>query len=86
MYDSSNLLVENPINRYLLNSTMLNQLKKDKDGAITLYIQHLSPGKNLESNWLPAPAGLFRMIMRLYWPKAEALNGQWKQPQVVRTS
>ncbi|HLO79567.1 MAG TPA: DUF1254 domain-containing protein [Chitinophagaceae bacterium] len=84
MYDSSNLLVENPINRYLLNSTMLNQLKKDKNGAITLYIQHQSPGKNLESNWLPAPGGSFRMIMRLYWPKPEALNGQWKQPKVLR--
>jgi hypothetical protein len=85
MYDSSNLLVENPINRYLLNSTMLKQLKKDKDGAITLYIQHQSPGKDLESNWLPAPDGLFRMIMRLYWPKAEALNGKWKQPGLTRS-
>jgi hypothetical protein len=84
MYDSTNLLVENSINRYLLNSTMLNQLKKDKDGAITLYIQHQNPGKNLESNWLPAPDGLFRMIMRLYWPKPEALNGKWKQPEVIR--
>ncbi|HSF45213.1 MAG TPA: DUF1254 domain-containing protein [Chitinophagaceae bacterium] len=86
MYDSLNLLVDNPINRYLLNSTMLKQLKKEKDGTITLYIQNQSPGKNLESNWLPAPAGLFRMIMRLYWPKEEALNGRWKNPPVVRTS
>jgi hypothetical protein len=85
MYDSSNLLVENPKNRYLLNSTMLNQLKKDKDGAITLYIQHQSPGKNLESNWLPAPDGLFRMIMRLYWPKPEAINEIWKEPGLTKT-
>jgi hypothetical protein len=85
MYDSLNLLVDNPINRYLLNSTMLKQLKKDKDGAITLYIQHQSPGKDLESNWLPAPDGLFRMIMRLYWPKPEAVNGIWKQPGLTRS-
>lgn len=85
MYEMpSSLLVENPINRYLLNSTMLSQFKKDSDGGITLIIQNQSPGKEKESNWLPAPKGSFSMIMRLYWPKDNALNGSWKQPPVKK--
>jgi hypothetical protein len=83
MYDlPASLLIANPINRYLINSTMLDSLKRDSDGGITLYIQADSPGKDLESNWLPAPKGPFWVAMRLYWPKEEALNGTWKQPPV----
>ena len=74
------LLVENPINRYLINSPMLPNLKKDADGGLTLYIQNESPGKDKESNWLPAPKGPFAMYMRLYWPAEAALDGSWKQP------
>ena len=77
----SSLLVANPISRYLINSPMLPSLTKDPDGGITLYIQNQSPGPDKQSNWLPAPAGTFRLIERLYWPKDEALNGQWKPPQ-----
>src|SRR5215472_7853451 len=54
------LLVANPLNRYLINSPMLPDLKGDADGGLTLYIQHDSPGKE-ESNWLPAPSGPFLM-------------------------
>ena len=87
MYElPQSLLVANPINRYLINSPMLPQLKTDADGGITLYIQHESPGADLESNWLPAPNGPFVMSMRLYWPKQEALNGTWKQPPLQRVS
>jgi hypothetical protein len=81
MYElPSSLLVANPLNRYLINSPMLPNLKRDADGGLTLYIQHDSPGKDKESNWLPAPSGPFAMFMRLYWPKEAALNGTWKQP------
>ena len=64
------MLVANPINRYLINSPMLSDLKKDADGGLTLYVQHDSPGKDKESNWLPAPEGPFVTVMRLYWAKA----------------
>ncbi len=84
MYDSSDLLVTNKINRYLVNSSMMSKFKKDPDNGLTLYLQHESPGKDKEANWLPAPAGIFRVVMRLYWPKPEALNGTWKQPQIVK--
>ncbi len=76
----ASLLVKNPINRYLVNSTMIPELKKDVDGGITLYIQNQTPGNDKESNWLPAPDGPFMVVLRLYWPKEEALNGTWKQP------
>jgi len=76
------LLVENPINRYLINSPMLPDLKKDAKGGITIYIQYKSPGKDKESNWLPAPDGPFWMTLRLYWPKEAALDGSWKQPPI----
>jgi hypothetical protein len=78
------LLVANPINRYLINSPMLPDLKKDADGGLTFYLQHDSPGKDKESNWLPAPEGPFLVTLRLYWPKREALDGTWKQPPVER--
>ncbi|REE74686.1 hypothetical protein C8E05_4128 [Rhodococcus wratislaviensis] len=81
MYEMpASLLVANPLNRYLINSPMLPQLQRDPDGGLTLYIQAESPGTEKESNWLPAPRGPFAMFMRLYWPKAEALDGAWTQP------
>ena len=78
------LLVDNPINRYLINSPMLPDLAKNPDGSITLYIQNARPGPEKEANWLPAPPGPFTMFMRLYWPKPEALDGTWQPPKVVK--
>ncbi|WP_448478850.1 DUF1254 domain-containing protein [Mycolicibacter minnesotensis] len=78
------LLVANPINRYLINSPMLPDLTRDPDGGITVYVQNQSPGAAKESNWLPAPQGPFQMILRLYWPKEEALNGSWAPPKAVK--
>ncbi len=85
MYElPKSLLVANPINRYLINSPMLPQLQRDADGGLTLFIQNQSPGKDKESNWLPAPQGPFLMAMRLYWPKAAALDGTWVAPPLQR--
>jgi len=78
------LLVANPLNRYLLNSPMLPSFKKDSDGGLTLYIQNESPGKDLESNWLPSPKGPFMVVMRLYWPQESAIDGKWTVPALKR--
>jgi len=90
MYDGhTQLLIENPINRYLINSPMLPKLRKNADGSLTLYIQKDSPGKDKESNWLPAPDGPIYLVMRLYWPKTEPPSilppgeGTWKPPAVA---
>jgi hypothetical protein len=74
------LLYANPINRYLINSPMLDSLKRDADGGITIDVQHASPGAGRESNWLPAPNGPFWLVLRLYRPRAEAIDGGWTQP------
>lgn len=80
----SSLLVANPLNRYLLNSRMMPQFKRDSQGGITFYIQNESPGADQEANWLPAPKGSFFCVMRLYWPQPEALEGRWQQPPMQR--
>ena len=74
------LLVANPVNRYLVNSPMLPSLKRDADGAITLYLQSTSPGADKDSNWLPTPHGPFFTLLRLYLPQQAATDGIWKQP------
>jgi hypothetical protein len=91
MYDGkSQLLIKNPINRYLINSPMEPNMKKDADGSLTLYIQKDSPGKDKEANWLPAPNDTIYLVMRLYWPKTEAPSilpageGTWKPPGIVQ--
>ena len=85
MYElPASLLVANPLNRYLLNSPMLSQFTRDADGGITFTIQHESPGADKEANWLPAPKGSFSSVMRLYWPKPEALDGTWQLPPMQR--
>jgi hypothetical protein len=91
MYDGkSQLLIKNPINRYLINSPMLPNMKKNADGSLTLYIQKDSPGADKESNWLPAPNDLIYLAMRLYWPKTEPPSilppgeGTWKPPAIVQ--
>jgi hypothetical protein len=91
MYDGkSQFLIKNPINRYLINSPMEPKMKKNADGSLTLYIQKDSPGKDKESNWLPAPNDLIYLVMRLYWPKTEPPSilppgeGTWKPPGIVK--
>ena len=85
MYDlPASLLVANALDRYVINSSMLPDLRRDADNGLTLYIQNESPGKDNESNWLPAPKGPFWMALRLYSPKEEAMEGQWTAPPLLR--
>jgi len=76
----ASLLYANPLKRYLINSPMLPDLKRDADGGLTLHVQHAAPGSDRESNWLPAPSGPFWTILRLYQPTDGALTGAWTQP------
>jgi hypothetical protein len=92
MYDGkSQLLIKNPIDRYLINSPMLSGMKKNADGSLSLHIQKDSPGKAKEANWLPAPDGPIYLVMRLYWPKdtppsiLPAGSGTWQPPAIVQT-
>ena len=81
MYDADYFFVPNPLNRYTLSSR--NKFKTNKDGSVNLFIQNTSPGKDKESNWLPAPAGRFILMFRFYWPKEAIIDGTWKPPAVT---
>lgn len=85
MYNDKYFFVENPLNRYTLSKR--NQLKKNPDGSVDLYIQHENPGPEKESNWLPTPKGRFNLMLRLYWPKEtrpSILDGTWSPPPVKK--
>jgi hypothetical protein len=85
MYDPEFYFYPNPLNK--LTVSPRNRLKYNADGSLDLYFQHDSPGKVHEANWLPAPAGDFILMMRLYWPKEtppSILDGSWEPPPVVR--
>jgi hypothetical protein len=77
--------VPNRLNRYTLSAR--NALKHNKDGSVDLYIQNESPGREKESNWLPAPSGRFVLMLRLYWPKEKdpsILDDTWPIPPVTQ--
>jgi hypothetical protein len=83
MYNAQYFFVANPLNRYTLSAR--NQLKKNADGSVDLFLQHESPGKSKVSNWLPAPEGKFILMLRMYWPKVtppSLLDGTWTIPGV----
>jgi hypothetical protein len=82
MYDENFFFIDNPLNRFNVSSR--TNFKRNDDGSIDIYIQRESPGAELETNWLPAPAGRFKLMMRMYWPKAEVSQGRFSLPPVLR--
>lgn len=82
MYGADQFFVANPINRYAIGDR--DKLTFNPDGSLDLYLQRESPGKDRESNWLPAAEGRFSMNLRLYLPAAEARDGRWMPPAVKR--
>lgn len=79
----SSLLSANPLNRYLINSAMLPDLKRDPDGGLTLFVGPDRPEGDRSANWLPSPRGPFSLFLRLYLPKGAVLDGSWKAPAVT---
>lgn len=85
MYElPSSLLYRNELDRYLIDAPMLPSLARDEDGGVTIDIQHERPDDGRRANWLPAPPGEFFVALRMYWPKAEALDGRWQSPALQR--
>jgi hypothetical protein len=83
MYDQAGFQVSNPINRFAIGDR--DDLKYNADGSLDLYIQNENPGSDKESNWLPSPPnGTLGVTMRLYAPKAQALDGRWNPPPIRR--
>ncbi len=80
MYDSAGYLVTNPERRYAIGSNH-PPLRRERDGTILVALQRSRPA-DPQANWLPTPAGAFRLSLRLYWPRARALSGRWQPPPV----
>jgi hypothetical protein len=84
MYDGqTQLLIDNEIDRYLINSAMLDDLSREPDGSLVLLIQRDPPPPARRVQWLPAPEGPFYAVLRLYGPEQEALTGAWSPPQLT---
>ncbi len=84
MYDPKLSFVPNEQEQYSICS--LSKLNYNKDGSLDIFIQKESPGKGKDSNWLPAPEGRFFLMMRLYWPDKEIINGSWKIPAIKKST
>jgi hypothetical protein len=85
MYDADGFQIANALNRFAIGDR--DDLKYNRDGSLDLYLQHESPGREHESNWLPSPAeGTLGVTMRLYAPKAAALEGRWAPPPIKKVS
>ena len=81
MYDLDGFFTGNPIRRYGIGN-MAEKLQANPDGSLTLYIQHDSPGKEKEVNWLPAPKEGFFLMMRMYQPEEKMYRGAYVLPPV----
>ena len=84
-YDKDGYFIPNALKRQSLGDR--SNLAANRDGSVDLLIQAESPGKEKEANWLPVGAGQpFTLLMRLYSPREEILNGDWTPPPVRRTN
>ena len=83
MYDRNRYLVPNAIDRYSIGDRTRG-LRRGRDGSLTIFVQHRAPRGAARANWLPAPAGRFRLALRIYEPRRSALSGRWKPPPVKR--
>jgi hypothetical protein len=72
-------LYANSLNRYSIGDRTKG-LEYGKDGSLTIYVSNASPGKDKESNWLPAPASKCSLVARVYGPSKAAMTGEWKLP------
>lgn len=82
LYTPDGKLYDNKTKRYSLSSK--HQLKYNDDGSLDIYIQHEPKADGSRDNWLPAPEGEYRLVLRLYWPTKKALNGAWSPPPVKK--
>ena len=83
MYDPEHYFYQNALKRFALG-TKNKSLQYNPDGSLTIYLGNKSPGKDKETNWLPAPAGNFSIWLRAYWPDQAILDGTWKPPVIAR--
>jgi hypothetical protein len=84
LYNEHHLFYPNALGRYSLGTKSKSFLKYNEDGSLTLYFGNKSPGKDKETNWVPAPDGTFSLYIRAYWAEQSILDGTWMPPQVEK--
>ena len=86
MYDGeTQLFIDNPLDRYLVNSAMSGDFVFEEDGSLVIHVQKSPPGADREANWLPAPDGTFYLVLRLYLPEQRVLDGEWAAPALLKS-
>jgi len=86
IYDGpTQLFINNPLDRYLVNSAMIEEFVFEDDGSLLIHVQKDSPGADREANWLPAPDGPFYLALRLYLPEQRVLDGEWAAPALSKS-
>ena len=80
LYDDQQHFVANPQNRFNLGNT--SRLAPNADGSLDIYLQPSDPGADKAANWLPTPKGNYNLILRIYWPKQEVIDGKWVAPGI----
>ncbi|MGA7391955.1 MAG: DUF1214 domain-containing protein [Terrimicrobiaceae bacterium] len=76
LYNEHHFFHPNDLKRYSLGTKNKN-LKRNEHGSLTIYAGAKSPGKEKESNWLPAPEGHFSFYIRAYWGKQGIIDGRF---------
>jgi hypothetical protein len=86
LYDQEGFFVDNPIDRYSLNSYMLQRGKLHTvDGKLVIYVQADEPGDpDQQRNWLPAPRDAFQFTARFYGPRGPLIDGSYAMPGIVK--
>lgn len=82
LYDENHHFVANGANRTNIGSN--DNLEHNADGSTDIYIQNAEPADGGKSNWLPAPKGPFNVVLRIYWPKPDVVDGKWTAPGLRR--
>jgi len=76
---------DNPISRYAIGDRTRG-LVHGPDGSLEIHLQHDRPDEGRETNWLPAPAGPMRLVLRAYEPAKSLIDATWQAPAVTRVS
>lgn len=82
LYNQNGYFAQNPINRYVIVSNS-GKLTHNSDGSLDLYVQNMDPGTDKESNWLPSPEEKFYLVLRIFSPKAQAMDEKWIPPEIM---
>jgi hypothetical protein len=82
LYDDQGFQVANAINRFAIGDR--DKLAYNPDGSLDIFIQNESPGAGKDANWLPTPKGPFNLLLRVYSPRRDMLDGAWTPPPVRR--